>query len=237
MMKALHALVAAAAVSCVMVSGAANAEIYTSETYTIDLSVDGDFLYVNGTKYAWEDEIITFIGETLSHYRTAETGSTFAPLSVTGRQELPVRGGDAPFDLEAYLIGHTDEYNDTLPIIGIYQTFHPLISAGGGTVGVVDIYLGYAADIYPYNKWYPNNNTSWVNFGGGEIPLGHTDYTGIYDSNLYRGHYTFYTDGSPFQSAHLVFTTNAVPEPETYAMLLAGLGIVGAVARRRSKRG
>lgn len=28
--------------------------------------------------------------------------------------------------------------------------------------------------------------------------------------------------------------TAPVPEPETYAMLLAGLGILGAVARRRS---
>ncbi|WP_179958117.1 PEP-CTERM sorting domain-containing protein [Chitinimonas arctica] len=32
------------------------------------------------------------------------------------------------------------------------------------------------------------------------------------------------------------FTINPVPEPETYAMLLAGLGLMGAVARRRNKR-
>ena len=31
-------------------------------------------------------------------------------------------------------------------------------------------------------------------------------------------------------------TVNAVPEPETYAMLLAGLGLLGAVARRRSAK-
>jgi hypothetical protein len=31
-------------------------------------------------------------------------------------------------------------------------------------------------------------------------------------------------------------TVNAVPEPETYAMLLAGLGLMGAVARRRQKQ-
>ncbi len=31
--------------------------------------------------------------------------------------------------------------------------------------------------------------------------------------------------------------TQPVPEPESYAMFLAGLGLMGAVARRRSKRG
>jgi len=35
---------------------------------------------------------------------------------------------------------------------------------------------------------------------------------------------------------YFAFNITAVPEPETYAMLLAGLGIVGMVARRRNRR-
>ena len=31
-------------------------------------------------------------------------------------------------------------------------------------------------------------------------------------------------------------TVAAVPEPETYAMLVAGLGFIGVVSRRRSKK-
>ena len=33
--------------------------------------------------------------------------------------------------------------------------------------------------------------------------------------------------------SHLALFTTAVPEPETYAMLLAGLGLMGTIARRR----
>ncbi len=39
---------------------------------------------------------------------------------------------------------------------------------------------------------------------------------------------------NPIYQDQLVVT---VPEPETYAMFLAGLGLMGAVARRRAKRG
>ena len=42
-------------------------------------------------------------------------------------------------------------------------------------------------------------------------------------------------NGGAFQSFSANTLTAAVPEPETYAMLLGGLGLVGAIARRRQK--
>ncbi|RZS58185.1 putative secreted protein with PEP-CTERM sorting signal [Sphaerotilus mobilis] len=38
---------------------------------------------------------------------------------------------------------------------------------------------------------------------------------------------------NPVASTNFSATVTAVPEPETYAMLLAGLGVVGALSRRR----
>lgn len=41
------------------------------------------------------------------------------------------------------------------------------------------------------------------------------------------------TGNSVIEKTYASLTVSAVPEPEFYAMLLAGLGIIGAVARRR----
>jgi PEP-CTERM motif len=54
--------------------------------------------------------------------------------------------------------------------------------------------------------------------------------SGLYNVNLID---TNYQIGTPVASTNFSASVTAVPEPETYAMLLAGLGAVGFLSRRR----
>ena len=59
-------------------------------------------------------------------------------------------------------------------------------------------------------------------------------------SNLPAGLFTLNVSGNAESGASYggslsAATVSAVPEPETFAMLLAGLGMMGAIARRRNK--
>lgn len=64
--------------------------------------------------------------------------------------------------------------------------------------------------------------------GGGELdiylPLGYAAYPEIGDTS-----YATYS----IQALHQITFAQAVPEPETYALFLAGLGLVGFTARHR----
>lgn len=74
-----------------------------------------------------------------------------------------------------------------------------------------------------------------LNLGGGVNQLSsiHSDYNIYYNPNLADNAYlmdsTYALDGGGVLAP-------AIPEPETYAMLLAGLGVLGFAARRRKQR-
>jgi hypothetical protein len=78
------------------------------------------------------------------------------------------------------------------------------------------------ANMWGYNG-YTLNGTSFTG----------TEYNGILQlsGNFGPGHSLVFSVNQP-ENWH-GFNVAAVPEPETYAMMLAGLGMIGFMARRR----
>lgn len=81
-----------------------------------------------------------------------------------------------------------------------------------------------------WNDVHPNGSTLFATFSGnnattliGNLAAGqyHLDISGNFGSTAQMGQYSVALQALP------------VPEPETYAMLLAGLGLIGFMARRR----
>ncbi|MDR3323237.1 MAG: PEP-CTERM sorting domain-containing protein [Zoogloeaceae bacterium] len=83
---------------------------------------------------------------------------------------------------------------------------------------------------------------SWIDYGFGQVSLdsvgasfsagsAYNTLAGIYEP-IYTYKWNF---EGVIQSASITYAYGApaVPEPETYAMLLAGLGLMGVIARRR----
>ena len=86
-----------------------------------------------------------------------------------------------------------------------------------------------------------SNNVDLYNFDTGE-DMGSFNFgttpTSAYFNNLAAGNYFYEVSGGNYgtQIGQVAFSStmiSAVPEPETYAILLAGLGLIGFISRRR----
>ncbi len=63
-----------------------------------------------------------------------------------------------------------------------------------------------------------------------------TGGTGLFAGATGSGTFSGFDDAGGLTTAHnLNFTVTSVPEPETYGMMLVGLGLMGFVARRRKE--
>jgi hypothetical protein len=97
------------------------------------------------------------------------------------------------------------------------------------TSGPVTITVSTNLDSYVFSDVSLPNGSSDFAFKGFQTTGAGEYFTGFRIDTLGGGYLPGVTNVA-------VGITSAVPEPETYAMLLAGLGLVGAIARRRKAK-
>lgn len=88
---------------------------------------------------------------------------------------------------------------------------------------------------------YQNMNTGGPSATStyGDASYGASATVGVRDVDAYlNGRYLQWSNNQAVLSSNsmISFNVSAVPEPESYAMMLAGLGLMGAVARRRKEK-
>lgn len=106
-----------------------------------------------------------------------------------------------------------------------------------GTDSQVPVYatgteIGSNFGAYSQNGLTAAYGTLVGQFGAGSFFAIGTSYTGMATSTDTLKLFYFDSNNGD-NSGSVMANVTAVPEPETYALLLAGLGVIGAVARRR----
>ncbi len=161
-------------------------------------------------------------------YESAVTALVGAPVALSSFN-------DVNFSLSNSAFEATVTFDVTSPTT---FNFRAGVDLGGGGTMVLD---GTALDTHSNNMWWAGSYGDSSQYFAGSATLG----VGVHTLSLYgfedccsgnmQAQYS--TDGgASFTSFSSTDSLPAVPEAQSFAMLLAGLGLVATVARRRSNK-
>jgi hypothetical protein len=151
-------------------------------------------------------------------YRLDFTVTNFSPVFL-----IPPYENDTPFNLATgYAIFSADSLYSTWTALSEFSLTvgdaHYTLSAVDMQFKAGGVYIG--AVLSGWTAMYAGTNDFWM-----ELDATNTStfrYTSVLKESYWRGD-------------DVKISVVPVPEPETYAMLIAGLGLMGVVARRRRK--
>ena len=215
----------------------ANANLATTNTFGVPgVSGDGSMNWFTAQNWIGAMNTTNYLG--YSNWRLPTAIDTGAPGC-----DFAYIGTDCGFNTATSEMAHL--YYDELHNIGFYSTTgtkNYLYAPGAFNTGLLSNFnqfnnFGYSGPMAFWTGSEPANDTdkAWFfsTFGGSQNLL-RKDYGGSGDSGVIAlavmtGDVAL-TCTDPTCEAALI---TSVPEPETYAMLLAGLGLVGVAAKRR----
>ncbi|ELX12320.1 hypothetical protein Jab_1c09140 [Janthinobacterium sp. HH01] len=127
---------------------------------------------------------------------------------------------------------------DTLAVKNILSTQFAFPGQSGAPIESINVVMNPSTHVttYDFAHMLTGDVIVGLHFGNGSGGPGNG--TAFYEFNAGSGVDKFFTHLQASSNAGLYklsVYTPPVPEPETYAMMLAGLGLVGVIARRRAR--
>lgn len=200
------------AIAIISISHAASAALIDKSTYTLDTTTSLEWLDINKTSGLSYNQILADAGGwTSAGWRYASTGEVRSLLStyVSSAEGLfqPSAGLNGIEFFKLFSATWTTKTISNTDLSRIYALYDDSSTAGFYMVGRADLQLHELTPGTP-------ESSGWQMSDNFEVP---------HSGNVSMGSFLVRTAAA----------TYAVPEPETYTMLLAGLGLLGTIARRK----